>query len=194
MAKKNSETGFYPRSLLDFGGDKGVVASKLATIYKLAPGSAVVSDVPEWYGHKRERLYTNVTFQTLYSYRLPFEDGQFDTVLSLMVLHHIDKVEITCQELRRIIKPGGLLFLREHDCENEEESRLIDLEHSVYELVLSTKSKQNILEYLANYEGYYRPMNEWKKMLSQAGFQEVEHKYEPARGFTKYATRVYIAI
>ncbi len=194
MAKANSDTGFYPRSLLDFGGDKGVVASKMASIYKLSPGSAIVSDVPEWYGHKRERLYNNVTFQTLHSYRLPFEDGQFDTILSLMVLHHIDKVEITCQELRRIMKPGGLLFLREHDCENEDESRLIDIEHSLYELVLSTKTKQDTLEYLANYRAYYRPMKEWTKMLSRVGFQEVNLKYEPAKGYTKYAYRVYEAI
>ena len=194
LAKEHSETGFYPRSLLDFGGDKGVVASKLASIYKLAPGSAIVSDVPEWYGHKRERLYNNVTFQTLYSYRLPFEDGQFDTVLSLMVLHHIDKVDVTCRELRRVLQPGGLLFVREHDCVNEDESRLIDIEHSLYELVMSTKTKQDTLQYLANYRGDYRPMNEWTKRLSSAGFEEVDIKYEPAKGYTKYAYRVYRAI
>ena len=193
-AQGSKKDGFFPRSLLDFGGDKGGVASKLATIYNLAPGEAIVSDVPEWYGHKRERLFTNVTFQTLYSHYLPFSDEQFDTVLSLMVLHHINQVEITIKELRRVLKPGGLLFLREHDCENEDESRLIDIEHSLFELVLSSKSKQETIEYLANYDAEYRPLKTWTKMLSKVGFKELDLKYESPDTYTKYAYRVYEAV
>jgi ubiquinone/menaquinone biosynthesis C-methylase UbiE len=194
QARSKNDTGFLPCSLLDFGGDKGGVASRLATLYNLSPGMAIVSDVPEWYGHKRERLFNNVTFQTLHSHYLPFTDGQFDTVLSLMVLHHINQVEITCKELRRVLKPGGLLFLREHDCENEDDSRLIDIEHSLFELVLSHKSKQETIEYLANYDAEYRSLKIWTQMLSVAGFKELNLKYESPDGYTKYAYRVYEAI
>jgi ubiquinone/menaquinone biosynthesis C-methylase UbiE len=194
QARSKSEQGFFPKTLLDFGGDKGGVASKLATVYNIPPGEAIVSDVPEWYGHKRERMFSNVTFQTLYSHYLPFSDGQFDVVLSLMVLHHISQVDISCKELRRVLKPGGLLFLREHDCENEDESRLIDIEHSLFELVLSSKSKQETIEYLANYDAEYRPLKTWTKMLSKAGFKELDLKYESPDGYTKYAYRVYEAV
>ena len=111
-----------------------------------------------------------------------------------MVLHHITQVDISCKELRRVLKPGGLLFLREHDCENEDESRHIDIEHSLFELVLSSKSKQETIEYLANYDAEYRPLKMWTKMLSKAGFKELDLKYESPDGYTKYAYRVYEAV
>jgi SAM-dependent methyltransferase len=42
------------------------------------------------------------------TYRLPFEDGQFDLVFSHQVLEHVMNYESAFREIRRILKPGGL--------------------------------------------------------------------------------------
>jgi SAM-dependent methyltransferase len=42
---------------------------------------------------------------------LPFEDGLFDGVWSYAVLEHVDNPEQALQEIRRVLKPDGILLL-----------------------------------------------------------------------------------
>jgi ubiquinone/menaquinone biosynthesis C-methylase UbiE len=43
--------------------------------------------------------------------KLPYEDEQFDAVLSLGVLEHVADPDGSLDELRRILKPGGRLYV-----------------------------------------------------------------------------------
>ena len=42
---------------------------------------------------------------------LPFEDASFDTVLSCGVLEHVPDPEGSVEELRRILRPGGMFYV-----------------------------------------------------------------------------------
>lgn len=44
---------------------------------------------------------------------LLFEDNQFDLIIGFSVLHHIPNVSYVLSELVRVLKPGGILILRE---------------------------------------------------------------------------------
>lgn len=44
---------------------------------------------------------------------LPFDDGSFDLATSFGVLHHIPNVSTVIAELARVMKPGGLIAIRE---------------------------------------------------------------------------------
>lgn len=41
---------------------------------------------------------------------IPFEDGDFDVVLCLDVLEHIADEQVVVKELKRVVKPGGILI------------------------------------------------------------------------------------
>ncbi|WP_431237371.1 methyltransferase domain-containing protein [Mycolicibacterium aichiense] len=43
--------------------------------------------------------------------RLPFEDESFDAIVSFDVLEHVQNVEATMAECRRVLKPGGAFYL-----------------------------------------------------------------------------------
>lgn len=43
--------------------------------------------------------------------RLPFDDGRFDSVLSLGVLEHVAQPEDSLRELARVLVPGGRLYV-----------------------------------------------------------------------------------
>jgi ubiquinone/menaquinone biosynthesis C-methylase UbiE len=45
---------------------------------------------------------------------LPFEDGSFDTVVSTMVLCTVASPERALMEVRRVLRPGGVLLFCEH--------------------------------------------------------------------------------
>lgn len=46
---------------------------------------------------------------------LPFEDGSFDTVVGIAVLHHLAKVDMAAavREAARVLRPGGVAVFRE---------------------------------------------------------------------------------
>lgn len=52
-------------------------------------------------------------FELGYSQRLPFADGEFDRVLSSMMLHHLDDETkaATAAEAFRVLRPGGRLHI-----------------------------------------------------------------------------------
>lgn len=62
--------------------------------------------------HKARGL-TGIRFQRGYSQQLPFADGEFDRVLSSMMLHHLDEEAktATAAEVLRVLKPGGRLHI-----------------------------------------------------------------------------------
>jgi ubiquinone/menaquinone biosynthesis C-methylase UbiE len=45
--------------------------------------------------------------------QLPFENDCFSAVMSNSIVHHIPKPFIALQEMVRVLKPGGLLFVRD---------------------------------------------------------------------------------
>ena len=50
-----------------------------------------------------------------FSEQLPFADASFDVVFARAVLHHTRSLESACQEIHRVLKPGGLFVaVREH--------------------------------------------------------------------------------
>jgi SAM-dependent methyltransferase len=49
---------------------------------------------------------------------MPFKDGEFDATWSIWVLEHISNPEAALNEIRRVIKPGGFVYLQPAwDCE-----------------------------------------------------------------------------
>ena len=44
--------------------------------------------------------------------KMPFKNGEFDVVWSIWVLEHIPNPELALEEMRRVVKPSGFLYLK----------------------------------------------------------------------------------
>jgi ubiquinone/menaquinone biosynthesis C-methylase UbiE len=104
-------------SVLDAGCGPGTITLGLAR--KVAPGAVIGIDVEDSQFAKaseeagREGLH--VEFRKASVYQLPFQDRCFDAVFSHGLLEHLADPVVALAELRRVLKPGGLIGVRAGD-------------------------------------------------------------------------------
>lgn len=78
--------------------------------------SVVASDLtPRMLDAAREHIesqgVTNVTFEIADAEHLPFEDASFDIVTCRIAPHHFGDVQAFCNEVARVLRPGGRFVL-----------------------------------------------------------------------------------
>jgi ubiquinone/menaquinone biosynthesis C-methylase UbiE len=106
------------QTLLDVGCGPGNLTVDLAA--RVAPGAVVGVDRSEKVIElAREEAAgagaTNVTFQVADAYALPFEDGSFDVAHAHQLLQHLGDPVAALRELRRVVRPGGVVAVRDAD-------------------------------------------------------------------------------
>ena len=69
--------------------------------------------------HASERALNNVEFRHASIYELPFDDSTFDATLAHAVLYHLGEPMNALRELRRVLKPGGLIGVRDADIDGD---------------------------------------------------------------------------
>ena len=62
-----------------------------------------------------------VTYQVGDAYNLSFEDESFDIVTLSNSLHHFEEPEKILDEMKRILKPSGLIIVSEMHCDEDQE-------------------------------------------------------------------------
>lgn len=60
-------------------------------------------------------LHPNLNFVCGDALTLPFEDNSFDFVFSRYILHHIPDAVAAIKEMKRVCKPGGIVFAQDPD-------------------------------------------------------------------------------
>ena len=98
--------------LLDCGCGPGSITVDLAQA--VAPGDTIGIDLREdalvqARALARERRIATVAFQAASVYQLPFPDGSFDAAFACAVLQHLAAPLVALQEIRRVLKPGGVI-------------------------------------------------------------------------------------
>jgi ubiquinone/menaquinone biosynthesis C-methylase UbiE len=105
-------------SLLDCGSGPGSITIDLAAL--VAPGEVIGIDMAENHleigrRNAKERGVSNIRFETANVYELPFTDNSFDAVFSHAVVEQLDDPLKALREQYRVLKPGGILAIRDAD-------------------------------------------------------------------------------
>jgi len=104
--------------ILDVGSGPGTITLDLAR--RVRPGEVIGVDasaevVAQANGLAGSEGVRNVRFQTGDAYALEFADDSFDVVHAHQVLQHLGRPVDALREWRRVLKPGGLLAVRDVD-------------------------------------------------------------------------------
>lgn len=104
--------------VLDVGCGPGTITLDLARL--VAPGEVVGIDVAAEIVAAAERAradasLANASFAVGDVYALEFDTGSFDVVHAHQVLQHLADPVAALREMRRVLRPGGLLAVRDSD-------------------------------------------------------------------------------
>jgi ubiquinone/menaquinone biosynthesis C-methylase UbiE len=110
---------------LDVGTGFGINAAFLAKwlpegseVWSVDPSKEVLANVEA--ALEKEGL-RGVRFAEASADDLDFPDGYFDAVVSVMVLHHIEKLQPALKEMARVLRPGGTLAIVDYKPEASHE-------------------------------------------------------------------------
>lgn len=102
--------------ILDFGAGTG---ESVPYVAKHLPGSHLAClDLSRRSLEVAEKRFPSLaTYVHFDGAHIPFQEGHFDVAYAMCVFHHIDHAEhgLLLRELHRVLRPGGTLFVFEHN-------------------------------------------------------------------------------
>jgi ubiquinone/menaquinone biosynthesis C-methylase UbiE len=160
---ENCEKYIKPSSnYLDFGCGNGIKTLKFQSLFKISLKNTYGTDINEWGPYSKTRKF-NFNFKFLKNNnKIDFLDNTFDLVTCFLTLHHIPNLTETLNEIKRVLKPNGLLFILDHNVFINLDAIILDLQHNLYAYINNEPNKQ-IFNRFFNYL-------EWDYVLYNMGF------------------------
>jgi ubiquinone/menaquinone biosynthesis C-methylase UbiE len=98
-------------TILDLGAGTGRFSVLLADAFEsrvvaVEPSAKMRAEAERGSAHPR------VVYREGAAGAIPAADGEFDFALLSMVIHHVPDLDACARELRRVVKPDGLVFIR----------------------------------------------------------------------------------
>jgi FAD/FMN-containing dehydrogenase len=96
-------------------------------------------------------------------------DGQFDLVTCYIGLHHCapEKLDAFVRSIARVLRPGGIFVLRDHDVRDERMRAFVALAHTVFNAGLGTPWEANASE-----RRHFAPITHWTAVLADVGLRD----------------------
>ena len=159
-------------------GDVGKLVLELQSVCGITGKAYVVNDenpdagtTPGFAAVLTRRSVSPVGEYHAFSYRKPalpaaIPDGSVGLVTMNQGLHHLPQAELMSflADVFRVLRPGGLLIVREHDA-TEELKIMCDAAHWVFNAVTGVSPSEE-----ANELRCFRSILEWRRVLQGAGF------------------------
>lgn len=158
-------SSFRFNALLDIGCADGSITSALGDVLRTSCTQGVDVQGSKYAEGRALRCKLSVYDGV----HLPFGDASFDVVSAIMCLHHVREPALLLADIARVLKPGGWLLVREHDCPNEGAlATKLDVTHGLYALVWRVPPEDpDFLD--GSFYSNYQTQTEWAATIAKAG-------------------------
>jgi ubiquinone/menaquinone biosynthesis C-methylase UbiE len=127
-----------PKFYLDVGCFQGDITAALGGYFGLNKFQIHGIDIKQYELGKNADKFVSTVYD---GKRIPYNDESFDLITCLMMFHHVPKenLDALLQEIHRVMKPGGLLIMREHNVSprNYKLVGILNILHEYYDYVLN---------------------------------------------------------
>lgn len=150
------------REILDLGTGTGYLAFPIAERNPDAKvyGLDIVEAALRRNREKANALQLrNLQFVNYDGLQFPFKDEEFDLIVSRYALHHFPVIADTFQEIYRVLRPGGRLFIADPAPNDLDTDRFVDA-------YMQMKKDGHIKFYT---------LHEWQQMAEAAGLMLTDH-------------------
>jgi 2-polyprenyl-3-methyl-5-hydroxy-6-metoxy-1,4-benzoquinol methylase len=103
------------KTVLDIASGEGYGTNFLAGVASKAVGVDIDTETVKAANEKYATRKKNLEFLQGSADKIPSKDGQFDVVVSFETIEHHDKHEEMMAEIKRVLRPGGLLIISSPD-------------------------------------------------------------------------------
>lgn len=120
-------------------------------------------------------------------------DKSLDLVICFIGLHHIphNKIDSFVNSIARVLRPGGIFILRDHDAKDEKTLHMVHAAHSVFNLMIPNLTLEEEIREYRNFQ----PLSYWITLLERHGLstnserlvQEGDPSLNTMLAFTKVA-------
>ena len=160
--------------IIDMGGGNGNVLQQMNSMLGFTEKKEnficveTKTDWVETYDYSNK----NISYMFWDNESLQIEDNSVDTILCMVSLHHMtdSTIETTLKEINRILKPGGMLLVKEHDA-NEISKKFIVLEHYLYH-IMDSAYQHKVIDpdaYFENCIDNFKSICEWRGLIEDIG-------------------------
>lgn len=160
---------------LDIGCGNGYKTTSFGHYLGIEPKNLYGTDIKNW-GPYSESKHDSHEFNFKYikeDETLDFPNNYFNLVTCFLTIHHVKNLDKLLLEIKRILKPGGILLLVEHDCHDDYDKIILDLLHTLFEYF--NDNNKNVIE-KPNFSDY-KNWAEWDFILSQYKFEYFDSNY-----------------
>lgn len=168
---KNIATWLEPykgKKYLDIGCSEAGITEAVADYLNIIdkPGYAYATDIAL---SKNLPKDNEIIFSTNTPDNLDYPDKKFDLITAFMALHHFTHVPQMINEMYRVLKPKGILIIREHDSNDPAFAAFLDFVHLMYATILHNEDDPKC--FLTQNETFYNTREVWTDELKKYGFK-----------------------
>jgi ubiquinone/menaquinone biosynthesis C-methylase UbiE len=120
---------------------------------------------------------------------LDIKDASVDVITMLHSLHHAVDAMFRLRDIARILKPCGILIIKDHDIVNKEDAENVSFEHFVYSVGEAAATIEDAENYQSIVPMYYYSHKDIRQFVLSLGFSE--KLYEPYNNSTKVYYSVF---
>lgn len=168
-----------PQTYVDIGCSEGGITQLLGE--KLGLQRVVGCDVLDESKIKRIAGTCEMKYEKIVDNNLPFADASVDFATMLMCLHHVKDHEKYIEEIARVVAPGGVFIIQEHNAQTNDDKLALDILHGMYSIVWNKTGQMEDADFCETYESFYKSREEWTALLLKYGFEEVDVNIDPRK-------------
>jgi ubiquinone/menaquinone biosynthesis C-methylase UbiE len=143
----NTTNNKHITRVLDVGCGNGDITKEYAKTLKIEPSNVCGIDILDYENTNNQFIYKKFN-----GCNIPYENNSFDLVVCFVMIHHVaaDKIGLI-NDIKRVLKPNGILIIREHDVTTTKDIIYLDLIHEVNDFILYDKNIRTNTEFYRMY-------------------------------------------